>query len=478
MNFRKGISTVLSLLIMVFSFVNISLAQSKKYQELQKKNHAYWKKMLEKVNVQLPDSLPPPAEDPNRPDGTFLKKDSSGWTDSAGNTYARGPWGKWTNYDEAKASPYTKLPDPLVLDNGKKVTTPEIWWKQKRPEIKRAFNREIFGEVPENIPSVNWKIVSKSDTTIGDIPALKKEVVGQVDNSSYPKVSVNIELTVVTPAKVHKPVPAMIHFGFNFPPGFHLPKSFGKWKEQVLRRGWGYVNYIPNSVQPDNAAGLTQGIIGLVNKGKLRDPDDWGVLRAWAWGASRTLDYLQTDPDVDGKKVGVEGVSRNGKAALVAMAYDPRFAIVLVGSSGKGGAVLYRRNFGETIGILSSSSEYHWFAGNFIKYAGPLDATDLDIDSHELIAMCAPRPVFISVGSPKEEGRWVDDKGQFMAETAAGPAYQLLGKKGLGTQTMPPMETALMDGELAFRQHSGGHTDAPNWPYFLKFAERYLEKSE
>ena len=200
-------------------------------------------------------------------------------------------------------------------------------------------------------------------------------------------------------------------------------------------------------------------------------------MRAWAWGASRTLDYLITDKLVDGNKVVIEGLSRYGKAALVTMAYDQRFAIGFIGSSGAGGAKLLRRNFGEQIENLASISEYQWFAGNFLKYAGSLTPKDLPVDAHELIAMCAPRPVFISCGSPEVEGTWVDDKGQFMAAVAAGPVYKLLGKEDLGTTEMPPMGTTLIDGDIGFRQHFGGHTIVPNWPTFIKFAERYFISS-
>lgn len=198
-------------------------------------------------------------------------------------------------------------------------------------------------------------------------------------------------------------------------------------------------------------------------------------MRAWAWGASRLLDYFETiSNQVDAKHVGIEGLSRYGKAALVTMAYDRRFAIVLVGSSGAGGAKLFRRNFGESIADLAAAGEYHWFAGNFVRYAGTLNAGDLPVDAHELIALCAPRPVFISEGSPAVEGNWLDDKGQFMAEVDAGPVYRLLGKRDLGADTMPPIGTGLFSGDLAFRQHQYGHTDIPNWPAFLKFAARYM----
>ncbi|MCB0744976.1 MAG: acetylxylan esterase, partial [Ignavibacteriae bacterium] len=290
-----------------------------------------------------------------------------------------------------------------------------------------------------------------------------------------------IELTLVTPKDRKSPVPVIIHFGYDFSkfPNFDstkLPPDFDKWKSEILSHGYGYAILIPTSFQDDNGAGLTKGIIGLVNKGQPRKLDDWGTLRAWAWGASKTLDYLKTDKNVDGNKVGIEGLSRYGKAALVTMAYDQRFAVGFIGSSGEGGASLLRRNFGELIENVASSGEYHWMAGNFLKYAGTLTTKDLPIDAHELIAMCAPRPVFISCGSPEVEGNWVDAKGQFMAAVGAGPVYKLLGKKDLGTNEMPPIGTPLVYGDIAFSQHSGGHTNAPNWQTFLKFADKYLSK--
>jgi hypothetical protein len=290
-------------------------------------------------------------------------------------------------------------------------------------------------------------------------------------------------LTLTTPADAPGPVPVIMEFGFVFPgmkPGavFRFPGETGPtWQEQVLAKGWGYAVIIPTSVQADNGAGLTDGIIGLCNHGQPRKIDDWGALRAWAWGASRALDYFETDPAVNAQEVGIEGLSRYGKAALVTMAYDERFAIGFIGSSGAGGAKLHRRNFGEMVENVAGAGEYHWMAGNYIKYAGPLTAKDLPVDSHELIALCAPRPVFISVGSPQVEGNWVDDRGQFMAAVAAGPVYQLLGEKDLGTSVMPPIGTGLIEGDLAFRQHEGGHTTGPNWPTFLTFASRYFKSS-
>jgi (4-O-methyl)-D-glucuronate---lignin esterase len=383
------------------------------------------------------------------------------------------------NYDEAKANPYPNLPDALVLKNGKPVTTAEIWWKQRRAEVVEDFDREVYGRVPNQTPAVRWEVTSTAAETVAGIPATTKTLAGHVDNSAYPAITVDIEMTLTTPANAPGPVPVMMEFGFRWPPGAPRPPSPSPtgptWQEQLIAKGWGYAVLYPNTVQADNGAGLTRGIIGLANNGQPRKLDDWGALRAWAWGASRALDYFETDKAVDAKQVGIEGLSRYGKAALVTMAYDPRFAIAFVASSGEGGAKLHRRTFGELVENVAGTGEYHWMAGNFIKYAGPLTANDLPVDAHELIALCAPRPVFVSAGSFEVEGGWVDARGMFMAAAAAGPVYRLLGKKDVGATGMPPIETALIDGDIAFRQHRGGHTAGPNWPTFLQFADRYVK---
>jgi hypothetical protein len=384
------------------------------------------------------------------------------------------------NYDESKANPYPNLPDPLVLKNGRKVTSVKMWWNQRRPEIVEDFDREIYGRAPKKTPKVKWEVASTTREMNGDVPVIKKQLIGHVDNSSYPHITVDIQLTLTTPANATGPVPVIMEFGFGGPrPGAPRPAAppppGPTWQQQVLAKGWGYATIVPNSVQADNGAGLTQGIIGLVNKGQPRKLDDWGALRAWAWGASRALDYFETDKSVDARQVGIEGHSRYGKATLVAMAYDSRFAVAFVSSSGAGGAKLHRRNYGELVENVAGQSEYHWMAGNYLKYAGPLAWNDIPVDSHELIALCAPRPVFISSGD-KGDG-WVDAKGMFLAGVGAGPVYRLLGKKDLGTAEFPPLETTLIDGDIGFRQHSGGHTPGPNWPTFLTFAVRYLKVS-
>lgn len=398
-----------------------------------------------------------------------------------------------TNYDESKANVYPHLPNPLLLQNGKPVTSAKMWWTQRRPQIVALFNKEIYGRPPAHLPKVTWQVVSTIHENNGPYPIVLKRLAGHVDNSADPRITVTLDLVLATPANAPGPVPVILQLGFPnqfkmalvHPIPESIPPSFGfygiEWQRLLLARGWGYAVLDAYSFQADNGAGLTQGIIGLANHGRPRSLDDWGVLRAWAWGASRALDYFETDPAVDARQVGIEGHSRMGKASLVTMAYDPRFAIGFISSSGEGGAKLYRHIFGEQITNLAAPSEYHWMDGNFLKYAGPLNPGDLPVDNHELIALAAPRPVFIGSGSSIGDGyanrggdAWADPTGMFLAEVAASPVYRLLGKKGLGTTTLPPVGTALITGDLGFRQHHDGHTPAPNWPAFIEFASRYL----
>lgn len=404
------------------------------------------------------------------------------------------------NYDPAKANPYPDLPELLTLKNGQKVTTAEQWWKQRRPEIVEDFEREIVGRVPTNTPKVTWTVVSQAtDRVVGKLPVVAKRLVGLVDNAACPSIKVEIQMSLVTPAHVKKPAPVLMMFGFSSalprrpgdpaPPGWFGSVGGGPSStEQLIAAGWGYATIVPNSIQADNGAGLTKGIIGLCNKGQPRKPDDWGALRAWAWGAARGLDYLETEPAVDAKRVGIEGVSRYGKAALVTLAFEPRFAIALVGSSGEGGAKLHRRNFGEAVENLTGTGEYHWMAGNFLKYGaaeaafGSKTPGDLPVDAHQLIALCAPRPTFISYGIPERgDALWLDQQGSYMAAVAAGPAFRLLGARDLGdtndyrTATMPPVNTGLLDGELAWRQHDGGHEDQSNMKHFIAWANKMLK---
>lgn len=392
------------------------------------------------------------------------------------------------NYDESKANPYPTLPDPLKMKNGKPVTSAQMWWTRRRPEIVADFDNEVLGRVPANVPRVTWEVVSTREDTVGGVPVVARRLSGHVDNSAYPAIKVNIDLLLTTPAHAAGPVPVIMELAFG--PEFMaaiarsipemIPGGPGNqgpsWQEQVLARGWGYAILEPTSFQADDGSGLNAGIIGLVNKGQPRSPSDWGTIRAWAWGASRVMDYLETDRTVDAKQVGIMGHSRFGKTALVAMAYDSRFAVAFISSAGTGGDKLYRHVYGEQLENLAAAPTfYYWMAGNFMKYAGPLTTNDLPVDAHELIALCAPRPVFIGVGSNTAGDQWADPMGEFKGAVGAGPVYRLLGKKDLGTAEFPPMQTSLMQGDLAFRQHQFGHTPEPNWPFFIDFAARYLQ---
>ncbi|MDH4089243.1 MAG: acetylxylan esterase [Cyclobacteriaceae bacterium] len=385
------------------------------------------------------------------------------------------------NRDESKVNKYV-LPDPLILKNGVAVKSPKDWWEKRRPEIVEDFDREVYGRLPKNVPAVTWRLVSVKDTTLGNYPIKEKTLTGIVDNTSFPGIKVEIELVLVTPINTRGPVPVVMEFGFiRWPFGNITPVQTNRlisaaepgWKEQLIARGWGYAILNPTSIQADNGAGLRQGIIGLVNKGEPRRPDDWGALRAWAWGASRAVDYFETDADVDEKRLAIEGLSRYGKAAVLAMAYEPRFSLAFVGSSGAGGTKILRRVFGEQVENLAGTGEYHWFCGNFIKYASTLTPDDLPVDAHELVALCAPRPVFISSGSPQVEGQWVDAKGMFLGAVHAGPVYKLLGGNDLATTEFPIIGTPLVSGDIAFRQHAGGHSTGPNWSTWISWACRY-----
>lgn len=382
------------------------------------------------------------------------------------------------NSDESQATTYTTLPKCLRMENGSKVNSAEEWRQKRRPELVEIFDKEIYGRVPDNVPAIHWKVIETKDTMLGGIPIKERKLSGRFDNTALPELEVSIELIIGTPANVQQAVPLMLEFGFNLPAWlrrrFPAPPD-PSWKEQLIRQGWAYGVIVPSSFQADNGAGLTQGIIGLTNKGKPRTSEQWGTLRAWAYGASKAIDYFETDSLVDAKRIGIEGLSRYGKAAIVAMAYDERIAIGFIGSSGAGGTKILRRNFGEQVENLASSAEYHWFAGNFIKYAGSLRANDLPIDAHQLVALCAPRPIYISTGNPKVEGHWVDAKGMFLSGVHATPVYELLDKRGLKQTTYPSPLTNLANGEIAFREHEGGHTTHPNWPYFIQYAERYFE---
>jgi hypothetical protein len=428
-------------------------------------------------------NLPPEAEDPFRPANIRLLKPRI-WVDDAGvddngniyNRYLRSTFGTWSNYDQSLANPFP-LPDPMIMRDGEPVRDAATWWNRRRPEILSDFLTEVYGVIPANTPKIDWETTAVDES--GGVKT--RTIVGHIDNSAYPAARPEIEITLTLPADADGPVPVIVMIGGSpmrgVGPGAtptpvpkpvlaHLPAGPGA-REQILARGWGVATYKPTSVQPDNSSGLAQGIIGLMNKGMPRgSPDQWGALSAWAWGLSRTIDYLETDKGVDAKRLGVEGNSRWGKTALWAAALDSRWAIAYVSCSGEGGAKPFRRNYGETTDNIAGS---HWMAAGFRRFGGHWN--DIPVDSNELIALVAPRPVFVN-GATQDP--WSDPRGEFMAVVGAGPVYRLLGKRDVGATEMPQPNVALVSGDLGFREHVGFHSDLHDWPTFLDFASRYI----
>ena len=423
--------------------------------------------MMARLGINEPTSLPAPASDPNRPPFLTQRPGSSNWYDAAGNTYVRSAWGMWSNYDESRAGTFA-LPDPLLLKSGEQVRDAATWWSRRRPEILEDFLTEIYGRIPASTPKVAFEVTGVDSSTFAG-RAIVKRVVGKIDNTSYAAAKPSIEITMYLPPGATARVPIVTLVGIFFGrQSNQLPDAVS----QVLALGWAFATVNPGAVQADNGAGLNEGIIGLVNHGMPRKPDDWGVLAAWTWGMSRALDYFETDPAIDARRAAIAGHSRWGKTALLAGALDQRWAVVWPSCSGAMGASLEKRNWGETIDNVAGAGEYHWMAGNFLKYAGHWSA--MPVDAHELVALVAPRPVFITGGTTDQ---WSDPHGEFLAAVGADPVYRLLGKNSLGTTSMPSPGLALIDGDLAFRNHEGGHTDAPDWPVFLRFAQRYFNAS-
>ena len=446
--------------------------------------------MLEQLGIVLPQ-LPPRIEDPNAPGNAFPVNPSSpegNWTDSGRiNTIVRSPFGLWNNYsdrssglfpgpDSARLGDYTPI-DLLKMKNGKVITTADEWWNRRRPEIYKDLEEALYGKLPDEeiLPSIKWDVKTTTGGK-GNLAYIQKEITGIIDVSRYSQVRNKplVQATLRIPENASGPVPVFIFFG-----GFG--NAADMYMERCLPRGWGICVFNLTALQPDNGVGLTSYIIGLVNQGNWRKPDDWGSLRAWGWGISKLVDYLETDKDVNADKLGLNGVSRYGKATLVAMAFEPRLAIAFPGDAGSLGTKMNRRHWGQDLENSTSDNEYHWMAGNFFKWAGelipgqylPRKIENCPVDAHSLLALCAPRPVMMDGGTTST---WCDPYGVYLTGKYATPVYELLGVKGLiMPDPKPVVDRAYIDGTIAYRVHEGGHTDAPEWPSFLEFAERQLD---
>jgi hypothetical protein len=423
--------------------------------------------------------------------------------DAQGNPLRRATkTGHVSNYDEAKVGSYT-LPDPLVLANGKPVRDADTWFKQRRPEILKLYETEIYGRVPANAPKVTWEVTT-TDTNALDGTAVMKRVAGHIgDRPDGPRMNV----TMYTPAKATGPVPIILCISFGFgaggprgnrgagagaagagaaaaPGATNAPApgrgalggrgggGFGDPIDLIIARGCGYATVNYGDIQPDRANAFTNGVIGLtLSPGQTApEPDRWGTISAWAWGISRIIDYFETDKTVDAKRVAIQGHSRLGKTVLWAGAQDPRIAVVFSSCSGEMGAALARRDYGETVDDMAQN--YPWqFAGNFQKWVGHWN--DMPVDSHMLIALNAPHGLFINGGTTDQ---WSDPKGEFLGAVAAGPVYRLVGRKDLGTTELPALDTPLISGDLGWVYHTGGHAATrADWIAFLDFAEKYFK---
>ena len=375
-------------------------------------------------------------------------------SDANGNPLRRAiKTGHVSNYDEAKVTPY-KLPDPLLFADGTPVRTAREWTTKRRAELIRIYETEIFGRIPAATPPVAWRVTEDHGP--------KKLVVGTIGSGdSAPRIN----LTLYLPPKARGPVPVILLLGFG---GGGAPVQDPPVAADILARGWGYAKAGYNDIQPDRINTFDRGVIGLTSSA-ARGPGDWGTVSAWAWGASRIVDYLQTDKSVDGTRIALFGHSRLGKTALWASALDPRIAAVFSSCPGEMGAALSRRDWGETVDDMVQNFPY-WFAPAFEKWAGRWN--EMPVDAHMLIALSAPRPVFVTGGTADQ---WADPVGEFLAQVAAGPVYRLLGKKDLGVTALPPLDTPIVTGELGWHYHTGPHAATPaDWQAFLSFLDKYF----
>ncbi|MBI5775039.1 MAG: acetylxylan esterase [Verrucomicrobia bacterium] len=407
---------------------------------------------------------------------------------------------KDVNYDEDKVN-MAPLPDPLVLNNGKPVTSASAWKNRRRPEILELFRTHVYGRSPGKPKGMKFAVTGLDHLAL-DGRATRKEVTvyftGQKDGPQ-------MTILLYVPSGAKQPAPAFLgcNFGGNHAvsadPGITLSKQWmrpnkdkgvvnnqateasrgteaSRWAvEKILARGYALATIYYGDVEPDFAEGWKLGVRAALGKDGADTqwkPDDWGAISAWAWGLSRALDYLERDRDIDAKHVAVIGHSRLGKTSLWAGAQDERFALVISNDSGEGGAALARRNYGETTAIITTAFP-HWFCDNFDQYAN--NAPALPVDQHELIALMAPRPVYVASA---EDDKWADPRGEFLSAKNAEPVYALFKKGGLGVSDQPPVNHPVGDF-IGYHLRTGKHdvTDY-DWEQYLNFADRHFKRGK
>ena len=359
-------------------------------------------------------------------------------------------------YDESKIPKYT-LPDPLVLQNGRRVRNTKEWMQKRRPELLNLFAVNVYGRTVAGRPKeMSWEVTAGEKPAFKGIATTKTVTIyfAGKDKKDGPKMDLRITL----PAHANKPVPL-----------FLVPEG-DRWPEIVVKHGYGYATFRAADLEADNKDGYEKSVRAfyVAQAHKSLGPGDWGSLGVWAWGMSRAMDYLVSDPAIDAKRVSIMGFSRYGKVTMWAGAQDQRFAIVFSGEAGCGGANLVRRQYGETIKIINERFPY-WYDANFKTFGDRVD--ELPVDFHELIALIVPRPVYFATA---EQDYWGDPHGTFLAGKAAEPVYALFGEKGLGVEKMPPVETPVGD-TIGYHNRKGFHgiTDY-DWNQFLAFADRHF----
>ena len=365
------------------------------------------------------------------------------------------------NYYEEKVPAFT-LPDVLTTLNGKKVASPGMWKNVRREEILELFRENVYGRVPATPYSKSFSLVNEDKNAMGGAATLKQVDITIMSDGK----SLVIHLTLFVPNKAEKPVPAflLINLGSkNIDPSRQLKTE--TWPaEEIVARGYAAAVFSNADVDPDNFDDFKDGIHGLLDRG-VRQPDAWGTIAAWAWGASRCMDYFETDKDINRKNIAVVGHSRGGKTALWAGAEDKRFSIVIANESGCGGAALARRRFGETVSRINEVFP-HWFCSNYKKYGNNEDA--MPVDMHMLIALSAPRAVYVTSA---DEDLWADPRGSYLSLYHAVPAFRLLKTTSDLPATMPPLNKPVISGRLAYHIRDGAHNLLlKDWNWFMDFA--------
>ena len=368
------------------------------------------------------------------------------------------------NFYESKVHAYT-LPDPLLTQDGKVVKTIRDWEETRRHEILELFRENVYGRVPDTPYKKTFQVVNEDKNAMGGSATLR-----QVDITiSVDSQSLVIHLNIFVPNKIQKPVPLFLLINNrgveNTDPMREVKSEF--WPaEEVIARGYGIAAFKNDDVDPDNYDGFKNGIHGILDRGK-RDDESWGTLAAWAWGASRCMDYFETDKDIDKNKIAVVGHSRGGKTALWAGAEDPRFAMVISNDSGEGGASLARRSYGETVARLNVVFP-HWFCSNYNKFSD--NVTALPIDQHMLIALIAPRAVYVDSA---DEDLWADPKGSYLSLYYAVPVYKLFYTETTLPKAMPPLNKQVVSGKIGYHIRDGSHNMLlKDWNWFMDFADK------